>query len=173
MSQARVAELGGEPAKSQDSGQLNELPDASANGVTSAIEEIVFRVHDASSCEASGDLISSAVQICRGPGVEVTGVGLLPLPVNDLVFSAFQQVGGCATPADAVFVPASLRFENREWQGGRVPAPFITAALADVGIPAGMTCVASLRGLLVTGPGGSPAHRLCDHNEPGVYSFSE
>ena len=136
-------------------------PDAAADELSAAIEDIVTRVRLAHGTEASGDLISSAVQICGGPGVVVDG--LLPLPVNAHVFASLQPLGG----NESAIYPPRLAFDNAAWQGGGVPAHFLDAVTRDFGIPTG-SVDASLRGLLVTGPGGDLAHRICEPNAPGV-----
>lgn len=138
--------------------------DGSANGVTSAIQDIVQRACAVSASEGSGDLTSSGVHLGRGPGVRVDGLGLLPLPMNAHLFSALQAPRG--GDADLVIDPSHLRFDNPQWQGC-VPAQFIDAVARDCGMPMGATCAASLRGLFVAGPGGGLAHRISTHTQAG------
>lgn len=110
----------------------------------------------------SGDLSSSAIHQIGGPGVDIHGVGLLPLPVNAHQASILPK---SATIGDSIsnewfFEPTALRFENPAWQGSAVPRPLLDAIAEDLTLPAGAICFTSLRGLFVTGPRGNLAQHL-------------
>ena len=155
---------GDEPAEPvPGSHGLRESPDAADGQLSAAIEQVVSLTRDAH----FGELVSSAAMLCTGPGMEVAGAGLLPLPVGHLVFAELQRARGVAKCIEILLEPACLRFENPSWQGGRVPALVLGAVSRGFGIPSG-ACVATLRGLLITGPGGNVAHRICKDMAPGT-----
>ena len=116
----------------------------------------------------SGCGVSSSSSLMSGPGVEIVGAGLLPLPVDAGVYSAFIRRASEPSRPEWSIKPDCLLFKNPVWEGGRVPGVFIDAVARDAGAPSGAAIVASLRGLLVTGPGGSPLHPLCRIDQPGA-----
>lgn len=124
--------------------------------------------------------VSSSLSLMSGPGVEIVGAGLLPLPVDAGIYSTLprrasepprlgpdapQWRAGSKLPPERSIKPDCLKFQNPAWQGGRVPGTLIDAVARGAGAPTGTTVVTSLHGLLVTGPGGSLITRI---NQPGA-----
>jgi hypothetical protein len=103
----------------------------------------------------AGDFVSSRRHVGEGPGVEVVGFGLLPLPVNaDVVASLRSAVGSNHPLKSELEVPAaSLRFANAAWDSGRVPPSILSAIAEDLEVPEGATCAATLSKLVVSAPG--------------------
>lgn len=154
-----------EPGEAAD--LLHDPPDEEPMAeFTSELEALV-------SCEgsadvASGELASSAFHLLEGPGLEVAGLGLLPLPVDVNIFTALQRLSGAAPSTEILIEPSGICFKNPSWQHGRVPAAFLDALSRDFAVPSGAHCTATLRGLSVAGPGGDFAVSV-SVKEPGAW----
>lgn len=116
---------------------------------------------------ATGAFMSTGQHVVQGPGLGVVGLGLLPLPVDSKV--AQTHLGHCGAGDNEWEVDATqLSFDNPAWPVAAL-GPFIRAASTELGVPEGVTCAASLRNLIVSGPGCcSLAHRVCSESEPGA-----
>lgn len=132
------------------------------------LSELATILNDAHGAEnvATGDFASAAVHRIDGPGVEVIGLGLLPLPVGVPVAAALPQPASGTSANEWLIGPAGVRFENPAWRGG-VPRKLLDEVSSAVSVPEGTTCMASLTGLLIAGPGGDLARAMpTDKNSP-------
>ncbi len=99
----------------------------------------------------SGEFISTCSHIIDGPGIEIAGFGLLPLPAEVNVVTALQKVA-CASPLSEFAIPASrISCANPAW--GKGPPAILDVISRDLEVPQRSTCFAVLSKLLVSGPG--------------------
>ena len=132
--------------------------------IVSELEKLIERV--TSNTEIG--FVSSGCSLSEGPGLEVCDLGLLPLPINSHVANLLVSIpsSGILTAGDLHtreadslwFDTARLRISNPSWQG--TVTTYTDAIRRDLCAPAGATCIASLNGLLVSGPGYSVAQRI-------------
>lgn len=164
-----LAKLQGSPLPPEDALE-DEGPielDGAADELSSELDDLVSRSRKGTAGGASGELVSSGVHELAGPGLEVVGLGLLPLPVDANVFAALQRLGSTSL-AELIAEPSGLGFANPSWRGS-VPAPILHAVTKDLAVPAGATCAATLRGLFISGPGGDVSLAACLEKEPGAW----
>jgi hypothetical protein len=136
------------------------MSDPGSFGVASELEDLIKREATET---ALGDFVSTAQHILQGPGVGVTGHGVLPLPVDGGVASALERTVSsapvqAADQGTAWMVDASLlSFANAAWKNSGVPPTILSAVSSDLALPGTASCSASLKCLLVAGSG-SGAH---------------